>query len=92
MPPSDGERLATIEQVLRDVRDDVHDLRKIRENDHSRLRQVESALGAMLEVQKEARRQEGSQYRRIEVKLQWLALAIGLAAVLVTVALGVWGH
>lgn len=92
MPPSDAERLATIEQVLRDVRADVDELRVTRREDHHRLRDVESSVSLMLEAHKDARRAEDAQYRRLEVRIQVLSISIGLGGLLMAVAVAVLGH
>lgn len=89
MTPSDAERLATIEQVLRDVRDDVHDLRDVRKEDHHRLREVEAATSKLVQAHKETQDRRDYQLRRLGVKIQWLTLAVagGSFALGVVVAL-----
>lgn len=66
------------------MQQDLVELRDQRREDHHRLRSAEGAVALMVEAQKEARRGEAVQYRRLEIKLQWLALAVTFAGVLVT--------
>jgi hypothetical protein len=81
MPPqTDQERLATIEQVLRDVRDDVHELREQRKEDHHRLRAVEAGQLLLIEEQKRTREHRDYQLRRLAIKLQWVTLGVGFGS------------
>lgn len=48
-----------------------------------RVREVEVVLRLLVEAQKEARRQEASQYRKLVVSIQQAALAVAFAGVLV---------
>lgn len=81
MQHSDPERLATVEQAIRDIREDIADVRTAARDDHHRLRDVEAAVALMLEAHKEARRAEDKQYRRLELRIQVLTAIVGLAAV-----------
>lgn len=89
MGPSYETRLATIEQILREYGADLQELRKDARDDHHRLREVEAAVLQMTTLQKEARREESSQYRRLELRVQWLSLAIAFAGFVLAVAIGV---
>lgn len=85
--PSDVERIARNEQAIADLRADVAEIREAMRSDHHRLRDVESAVGLMLDAQKRARRAEQVQYRRVELRLQWLALAVGVGGLMMSAAL-----
>jgi len=74
--PTDPERLATIEQVLRDIRDDLRDLRAEQKADHHRLRAVEHSVVLLVDEQKQTRDRRDYQLRRLGVKVQWLTLAV----------------
>jgi hypothetical protein len=78
--PTEAERLATIEQVVRDVRDDVSELRVEQRGDHHRLRTVEAAVQILVETQKQTREQRDYELRRLAVKVQWLTLGIAIAS------------
>lgn len=82
MPQTDGERLATIEQILRDRGDDLHELREENKRTRTRLHNLEGAVGGLMDVQKVARRDEATQYRRLEIKLQAVGLLLAAAAIL----------
>lgn len=92
MTPSDAERLATIEQVLRDVRDDVHGLGELRKEDHHRLRAVETAAGLLLEDQKQATLRRDYELRRLGVKVQWLTLIVAAGSFALGVAVALLAH
>jgi hypothetical protein len=77
--PTDGERLATVEAVLQEIRGDVHDLKIESERTRNRLHNLEGITSAFVNAQKENRRQEDTQYRRLGTR-------IGIAGVLLTVA------
>ena len=80
MPQSDAERIATVEEAVRDLRGAVADIRQAAREDHHRLRDVEAAVALILEAHKDARRAEETQYRRLEMRIQWLTAVVGLAA------------
>jgi hypothetical protein len=90
--PSDAERLATIEQVLRDVREDVHDLAALRKEDHHRLRAVETAAGLLVDEQKQAAVRRDYELRRLGVKVQWLTLVVAIGSFALGVAVALLAH
>lgn len=89
---TDGERLAAVEQRLTDMRRefDVHlDDAQRRSN---RIREVESALLLLVDAQKRARDAETQQYRRVEVRLQALTVAVAFAAFLLSLTIWLVHH
>lgn len=80
MPPSDAERLATIEQVLRDMGGDFQELRDLRREDHHRLRDVESAVSLLTDASAQSRRSTDERQRRLELRTEVLAVVVGFAA------------
>lgn len=92
MVPSDGERLATIEQVLRDVRDDVRDLRAEQKDDHHRLRTVEATTAQLVDEQKRTQDRRDFQLRKLGVKIQWLTLVVALGSFALGVAIALLAH
>jgi hypothetical protein len=80
--PTDGERLATVEAVLSELRDDVTELRKESLRSRTRLHNLEGVAGAFLDMQKQNRRREAEQYQRLGVRIQLAGLALTLAAIL----------
>lgn len=85
--PDERERIARNEQALSDLRADIAEIREAMRSDHHRLRSVESSVSLMIDAQKRARRAEALQYRRVELRLQWLALSVGVGGLLMSVAL-----
>lgn len=76
-----GERIATNEQAIRDLREDLADIRQAAREDHHRLRDVEATVALLIDTHKQARRAEEAQYRRLELRIQWLTTVIAFAAV-----------
>lgn len=85
--PDERERIARSEQSISDLRSDIKEIREAMRADHHRLRDVEAAVSLMLDAQKQARRAEATQYRRVELRLQWLALAVGIGGLMMSTAL-----
>ena len=84
MPGSDGERLAVVEQRLHDLAERIAEhLRKADERS-DRVRELEAAVGLLVEAHKQTRRADAEQYRRLEVRLARLTVAVMCASVLVS--------
>jgi hypothetical protein len=90
--PTDPERLATIEQVLRDIRDDLRDLRAEQKADHHRLRAVEHSVVLLVDEQKQTRDRRDYQLRRLGVKVQWLTLAVAAGSFALGVVVALLAH
>lgn len=73
------ERVARNEQAISDLRADIVEIRSAQRDDHHRLRDIEAAVNLLVESQKQARRAEETQYRRIELRLQALTAAVAFA-------------
>ena len=89
--PTDGERLATLEAVLLELRGDVGDLKAESGRARDRLHKLEGSVAAFMSAQTENRRQEKLQYQRLGTKIAkgGLAVSIGL---LVLAAVTLWTH
>ena len=83
--PADGERLATLEEQVRGLREDLAEMRVEEERTRTRLHNLEGFAQAYLDAQRVHRRDEERQYRRlanatalagVAVSLSLLALAI----------------
>lgn len=81
----DGERLATLEQIVRDLRDDVRGMTEQTERSRRRLHDLEGFAQTYLDLQKVQRRQEADQYRRMGAAIACGGLAMALAMVVLTV-------
>ena len=78
--------MATLEAVTADIRGDVSDLREESMRHRKRLHDLEGFTKAYLSVQKEARREESNQYRRMANAIAIGGLAMAVAMVALTVA------
>ena len=64
------------------------DLHLVEANQRSdRIHELSAAVGLLVEAQKLARRAEESQYRRLEIRFQWVAAAVGIAGLVISVTL-----
>lgn len=79
-------------QRVADLVGDIDELKTAVREYHHRLRGVEAAVALLVDAQKDARRGEANQYRRLELRVQWLSVSIAFAAILVSVVLTVIHH
>ena len=82
---TEGERLATVEAVLREVQGDVSEIKTEIGAARQRLHSLEGISSAFLAWQKDARLKEAKQYRRLGniVGLGGLALSVALVVLAV---------
>ena len=78
--PTEGERLASVEQQIIDLRGDIADRKHEEERTRKRLHDIEGVMGLLVDQQKRNREQEAKQYRRVELRLQALTIVIAFAA------------
>ncbi len=71
---TEGERLATLEALLWEIRDDVTEVKKEAERTRDRLHKLEGVSALFVETQKENRRKEDAQYKRLTAHLQVIGL------------------
>lgn len=86
MPERELERLARLEEQVRGVREDIAELVAEAQRGRVRLHNLEGIAGSFVDIQKENRRKEADQYRRLELRIQVLTLIVGMAAVLAPIA------
>ena len=81
--------LGVLAERLEGVRGDVAELRQQQRDDHHRLRNVETAVGQMIDAQRRAREGEARQYRRLATVIQVgsFIVALALAALTIVTAL-----
>ena len=89
---TEGERLAAVEQRIADMQRefDAHVGDATRR--HNRLRELEKAIILLVEAQRVARADEKKQYRRVEVRLQTLTVAVAFAALLLSLMIWLVHH
>ena len=79
--PTDGERLATLEAEMRELRNDVRERIVEEQRTRDRLHKLEGIAGTLVDEMKIARRQEKDQYRRLEVRLQAFTAVVAVAGI-----------
>lgn len=77
----DGERLATLEEQVRDFERDMGVVTTELGSHRRRLHDLEGIAGTFVNLQKEARRKEAEQYQRLGVRIQILSVVVALAAI-----------
>lgn len=70
---------------MRELRHDVQELSAQSERTRGRLHDLEGFAKGMLDIQREHRRQEDRQYRRVSQSISFGSLAMALAMVALTV-------
>jgi hypothetical protein len=90
--PTEGERLAALEQQIIDVRGDVADRKHEEERTRTRLHDIEGVLGLLVDQGKQARQQEARQYRRLEARISVASLLITLGMFAIALALALTHH
>ena len=78
--PTDGERLATVEAVLRELRGDMRDLNDETQRTRKRLHDLEGTTGMLVDQEKKRREATQTRQRRLEVRIQILTVVIACAA------------
>ena len=75
-------RLARVETLLADIRDDVSELREETQRTRQRLHNLEGIAAAVTATQKANRHAEEVQYQRLGRRVQLVGLLLALAAVI----------
>jgi hypothetical protein len=73
--------------MLREAHEDRAEIKAEAVRTRTRIHKLEGAVGMLLDAQKQGRRAEERQYRHVEVRIQVLTVVVGLAAVVVPIAL-----
>lgn len=81
MPESEGARLARLEERVDGVREDMLDVVQEQLRHRTRLHNLEGICAAFVDQQRENRRSEVRQYRRLEVRMQVLTIAVAIGAI-----------
>jgi hypothetical protein len=71
------------------VKADVRELSDEQQRQRTRLHNLEGFAAAYLDTQRENRRSEAQQYRRLELRLQALTVVIAIAAIAVPVLVAI---
>ena len=81
MPEPDGVKIARLDERLAAMQQDMTELVAEQHRARTRLHNLEGFAQAYLDAQKAARRSEQRQYRRLEIRVSVLTLAVGFAAI-----------
>lgn len=84
---ADDAVLARIEERLAGIRGDVSELTAEMNRTRGRLHKLEGLSTLFMETMKENRRKEEAQYRRLGLRIQWAAIVLSLAAIIVPVVI-----
>lgn len=76
--PTQPERLAALETIAADVRDDIRQWNVEQERTRRRLHDLEKVTEGLVTLQKELHRANERQFRRVTLAIQWGGLAMGL--------------
>ena len=83
MPQPEGERLATVEQVLRDLRIDAADYRQEQQRTRERLHALEATVRGLVLANEGREAETIRRQRALEIRMQVLTVAVLVASVLV---------
>jgi hypothetical protein len=84
-----GVSIEVLAERVAGLRDDVTELVEEEKRARTRLHNLEGFAAAYLDVQRENRRSEAQQYRRLELRLQVLTVAIALVAIAVPILVAI---
>lgn len=87
-----GERITRVEAQLAEVRGELDSHLVDARARSDRMRELERAVGMLIDVHKDARRREETQYRRLELRVQWLSVSIAFAALVLAITIAVTHH
>ena len=82
--PIEEGRLSTVEAVLNELRQDIGQLRQEQERTRGRLHDLEKSAQGLLLMQRERIERDERLFQTLGLRLKYLALAISVAAVLLT--------
>ena len=77
---TDGERIARLEVLLSEIRDDVRELKDEESRTRRRLHDAEGVLGMLVEQEKVRRKTTVENQRRVKLRLEILTVVVALAA------------
>lgn len=89
MPDSEGARIARLEERVAGVREDLGELVAEQLRHRTRLHNLEGICATFLDQQRENRRSEARQYRRLEVRMQVLTIAVAIGAIFAPIVVAV---
>lgn len=89
MPDSEGARIARLEERVNGVRVDMSELVAEQLRHRTRLHNLEGICATFLDQQRENRRGEARQYRRLELRLQVLTVVIAIAAIATPIVIAI---
>jgi hypothetical protein len=78
---ADGASVDVLAERIKGLRDDVQELSEEQKRSRGRLHDLEGLAAAWADTQNVNRRAEARQYRRLELRIQVLSVAVGFAAV-----------
>ena len=96
MSPTDEQsmerRISTLEEAVKGIREDLNLQRQAWNRRTKEFHDLELAVNSMTTTAVNAREAEARQYRRLEVRVQVLTLAIGLGSIASPIAIALAVH
>jgi len=89
VPDSEGARIARLEERVAGVREDMGDLVAEQLRHRTRLHNLEGIIATFVDQQRENRRGEARQYRRLEVRMQVLTIAVAIGAIFAPIVVAI---
>jgi uncharacterized protein YlxW (UPF0749 family) len=81
MATPEGERIARVEEQIRDMRQDLRDHAQEQQRTRNRIHDLEGAVGMLVDNLKVTRRSEETRYKGLNLRIQVLTLVIGSAGI-----------
>ena len=89
MPESEGAHIARLDERISGVRRDVDELVEEQLRHRTRLHNLEGICAAFVDQQQVNRRLEVKQYRRLEIRMQVLTIAIAIGAIIAPIMVAI---
>jgi hypothetical protein len=85
VPDSEGAHIARLDERVEGVRQDLAEVVAEMAKTRKRLHDLEGIAQAFMDVQRDNRRKEADQYRKLVIWLQIVAVLVAIAAIIVPV-------
>lgn len=77
---TEGERIAIVEQIVRDTRDDIRAIEAEMKRTRERVHKLEGSTAGLLQLARERNVQQDHASKRVQLRLQVLTIVVAVAA------------